>query len=43
MDNQEGVATHLEPDIHECEVKQAFGRITNNKASEGDAIAAEIF
>ena len=35
--------THLEPDIFECEVKWALGRITKNKASESDGIPAESF
>ena len=35
-DNHNGVITHLEPDILECEVKWALGRITTNKASGGD-------
>ena len=34
--------THLEPDILECEVKWALGRITTNKASEGDGIPTEL-
>ena len=34
-DNHDGVITHLEPDILECEVKWALGSITTNKASEG--------
>ena len=41
--NHDGVITHLEPDILECRVKQALGRITTNKASEGDGIPAELF
>ena len=41
-DNHDGVVTHLEPDILECEVKSAFGSITVNKASGGDG-AAELF
>ena len=43
MDNHNGVITHLEPDILECEVKWALRSITTNKASEGDVIAAELF
>ena len=39
----DGVLTHLELDILECEVKWALGSITTNKASEGDRILAEIF
>ena len=35
-DNHDGVITHLQPDILECEVKWALGRITMNKASGGD-------
>ena len=42
-DNHDGVITHLEPDILECEVKWAFGSITMNKASGGDGIPAELF
>ena len=42
-DNHDGVITHLEPDILECEVKQALGSITMNKASGGDGIPAELF
>ena len=38
-----GVITHLEPDILECEVKWALGSITMNKASGGDGIPVEIF
>ena len=41
--NQNGVVTHLEPDILECEVKWALGSITANKASGGDGIPAELF
>ena len=37
------VITHLEPDLMECEVKWALGSITNNKASGGDGIPAELF
>ena len=37
------MATHLEPDILECEVKRALGSITMNKASGGDGIPAELF
>ena len=39
-DNHNGVVIHLEPDILECEVKQALGSITMNKASGGDAISS---
>ena len=42
-DNHNGVITHLEPDILECEVKWASGSITVNKVSGGDRIAAELF
>ena len=42
-DNHDGVITHLEPDILECEVKWASGSITTNKASGGDGIAVELF
>ena len=42
-DNHDGVITHLEPDIQECEVKWAFESITTNKASGGDGIPVEIF
>ena len=43
LDNHDGVATHLEPDILECEVKWALGSTTMNKASGGDGILAELF
>ena len=43
LDNHDGVKTHLEPDILECEVKRALGSITTNKASGGDGILAELF
>ena len=42
-DNHNGVITHLEPDILECEVKQALGSISTNKANGGDGIPAELF
>ena len=42
-DNHDGVITHLEPDILECEVKRALGSITRNIASEGDGIPVEVF
>ena len=42
-DNHDGVITHLEPDILECEVKCALGSITMNKASGGDRILVELF
>ena len=41
--NNNGVITHLEPDILECEVKWALGSITTNKASGGDGIPVELF
>ena len=41
-DNHDGVSTHLEPDILECEVKWALGSITTNKASGGDGIPVEL-
>ena len=43
QDNHDGVITHLELDILECEIKWAFGSITTNKASGGDGIPAELF
>ena len=42
-DNQDGMITHLEPDILECEVKWALESITMNKASGGDGIPVELF
>ena len=42
-DNQNGMIIHLKPDILECEVKWALGRITRNKASGGDGIPVELF
>ena len=42
-ENHDGVITHLEPDILECEVKWALGSITTNKASAGDGFLAELF
>ena len=42
-DNHDGMITHLEPDILECEVKWALGSITMNKASRGDGIPVELF
>ena len=42
QDNHDGVITHLEPDILECEVKWALGSITMNKASGGDRIPVEL-
>ena len=41
--NHDGVVTHLEPDILECEVKWASGSIITNKASGGDGFPAELF
>ena len=41
--NHDGVITHLEPDILECEVKWALENITMNKASGGDRIPAKLF
>ena len=41
-DNHDGVITHLEPDILECEVKLALESITTNKASGGDGIPVEL-
>ena len=42
QDNHDGVITHLEPDILECEVKWVLGSITMNKPSGGDGIPAEL-
>ena len=42
-DNHDGVIIHLEPDILECEVKQALESITTNKASGDDGIPVELF
>ena len=42
-DNHDGVITHLEPDILECEVKWVLGSITMNKTSGGDGISVELF
>ena len=42
-DNHDGVITHLEQDILECEVKWALGSITMNKTSESDGIPVELF
>ena len=41
--DHDGVITHLEPDILECEVKWALGNITTNKTSGGDGIPVELF
>ena len=43
QDNHDGMITHLEPDILECEVKWALESITTNKASGGDGIPVELF
>ena len=43
QDNHDGMITHLEPDILECEVKWALGSTTTNKASGGDGIPVELF
>ena len=42
-DNHDGMITHLDPDILECEVKWVLGSITTNKASGGDGIPVELF
>ena len=42
-DDHDGVITHLEPDILECEVKWTLGSITTNKVNGGDGIPAELF
>ena len=42
-DNHDGMITHLEPDILECEVKRALESITMNKASGDDGIPVELF
>ena len=42
-ENHDGVITHLEPDILDCEVKWALGTMTMNKASGGDGIPVELF
>ena len=43
LDNHDGVITHLEPDILECEVKWALGSMTMDKASGGDEFPVELF
>ena len=43
QDNHDGVITHLEPDILDCEVKWALGNITRDKASKGYVIPTELF
>ena len=42
-DNHDGMTTHLEPDILECEIRWALRSITTNKASAGDGIPVELF
>ena len=42
-DNHDGVITHLEPDILECEIKWALESISTNKANGGDGIPVELF
>ena len=42
LDNHDGMVTHLEPNILECEVKRVLGSITTNKASGGDRIPTEL-
>ena len=42
-DNHDGVITHLEPNILDCEVKWSLGSMTTNKASGGDGIPVELF
>ena len=42
-DNHDGLITHVEPDILECEVKWALRSVTTNKASGGDGIPVELF
>ena len=43
QDNHDGVITHLEPDILECQVKWALESLTTNKASGGDGIPVQLF
>ena len=43
LDNHDGVISHLEPDILECEIKRALGSIAMNKASGSDRIPVELF
>ena len=43
QDNHDGVITHLEPEVLECEVKWGLESITMNKASGGDGIPVELF
>ena len=42
LDDHDGVITHLEPDILECEVKWTLGSIATNKANRGDGIPTEL-
>ena len=42
-DNHDGIITHIEPDILECDVKWALGSITTNKACGGDGIPVKLF
>ena len=42
-DNHDGIITHIQPDILECEIKWALGSITMNKATGGDGIPVELF
>ena len=43
QENHDGVITHLEPDILDCDIKWVLGSITRNKASGGDEIPVELF
>ena len=43
LDNHDGVITQIEPGVPDCEIKQALGSITTNKAGGGDGIPAELF
>ena len=43
QDNHDGMITHLEPDILDCELKCALGSITMNKVTGGDGIPVELF
>ena len=43
LDNQDGVVTHTEPDILDCEVKWALGTVTTNEVNRGDGIPAKQF
>ena len=43
LDRHDGVVTHLEPDILECEVKWALGSTTTSKANASDGIPVELF